>query len=74
MSERPLRLLLVEDSPDDALLLQDALDEAFGSAAEVIHVDRLAAALDVLAPHPEPLRAVALRRWDADARTVVQLA
>lgn len=36
--------------------------------------EQVATALDVLAPHPEPLRAVALRRWDADARTVVHLA
>lgn len=36
--------------------------------------EQLPAALEVLEPHPEPLRAVALRRWDADARTVVRLA
>ena len=35
---------------------------------------QLAAALDVLQPHPEPLRAVSLRRWDGDSRTVVRLA
>lgn len=36
--------------------------------------EQLPAALEVLEPHPGPLRAVALRRWDADARTVVRLA
>lgn len=36
--------------------------------------EQVAAALQVLEPPLEPLRAVGLRRWDSDARTVVQLA
>jgi 2'-5' RNA ligase len=36
--------------------------------------EQVAAALAVLEPHPAPLRAVAVRRWDADTRTVVRLA
>ncbi|ALU38825.1 hypothetical protein AS188_02630 [Kocuria flava] len=35
---------------------------------------QVAEALAVLAPPPEPLRAVGLRRWDSDARTTVRLA
>ncbi|MEX5302003.1 2'-5' RNA ligase family protein [Kocuria sabuli] len=42
--------------------------------ARRMHPDQVAAALDVLEPHPAPLRAVSLRRWDSDARTVVRLA
>lgn len=36
--------------------------------------EQVAAALPLLEPPPEPLHAVGLRRWDADARTVVQVA
>jgi 2'-5' RNA ligase len=36
--------------------------------------EQVAAALELLGPPAEPLRAVGLRRWDADARTVVRLA
>lgn len=46
MSERPLRVLLVEDDPDDAFLLQDMLTEAASTPVELDHVRRLAQALE----------------------------
>jgi PAS domain S-box-containing protein len=45
----PIRVLLVEDDPDDALLLRDALAEAEGRPFRVQHADRLAAGLTRLA-------------------------
>ncbi|WP_342378582.1 hybrid sensor histidine kinase/response regulator [Myxococcus stipitatus] len=43
--ERPLRLLLVEDNPGDALLLQEELREVGTTHFEVLHVERLAEAV-----------------------------
>lgn len=42
------RLLLVEDSPTDALLFRATLGEATDNGFEVVHVDRVTAALDEL--------------------------
>lgn len=44
MDERPLRILLVEDSPGDARLLRELLREAGSLRFELAHVERLAEA------------------------------
>ncbi|KAF0162904.1 MAG: two component signal transduction response regulator [Rhodocyclaceae bacterium] len=49
--QRPLRVLLVEDTPDDALLLLRALKKA-GFAPEHLRVDSAAALRDALAAGP----------------------
>jgi len=41
--------------------------------ARRLSAEQVAAALQVIEPPPEPLRAVGLRRWDSDAREVVRL-
>ncbi|MFL5383484.1 MAG: ATP-binding protein [Longimicrobiaceae bacterium] len=45
----PLRILLVEDNPGDARLIRETLRDAGSLAFELKHVDRLAAALPLLA-------------------------
>lgn len=45
MSGRPTKILLVEDNPGDARLLQEALAEAGSSRFEMAHVERLSEAL-----------------------------
>ncbi|WP_426756873.1 ATP-binding protein [Myxococcus sp. Y35] len=45
---RPLRLLLVEDNPGDARLLQEELKEIATAQFDVVHVERLADAVRVL--------------------------
>ena len=42
--EQPLRVLLVEDSPADARLIQEELKEVPSARIEVLHVMRLAEA------------------------------
>nr|WP_123784037.1 HAMP domain-containing sensor histidine kinase [Corallococcus macrosporus] len=49
MDGRPLRLLLVEDNPGDARLLQEELKEMTTGRFDVLHVERLADAVRVLA-------------------------
>lgn len=46
--KRTLRLLLVEDNPGDARLLQEELREVPSAQFEVLHVDRLSEALRVV--------------------------
>ncbi len=41
MNEKPLNILLVEDDPDDALLIREALAENSRDRYRVIHVDHL---------------------------------
>ena len=53
-AEHPIAILLVEDSPGDAMLVQQALSETRGSHFEVVAVERLA----------EAIREVSLRRFD----------
>lgn len=49
MEERTIRVLLVEDDPDDVLMLRDSLASAEGGMRTVLHTaDTLAAALDRL--------------------------
>ncbi|GHG98770.1 hybrid sensor histidine kinase/response regulator [Comamonas sp. JC664] len=48
MEGRPLRLLLVEDNPGDARLLQEELREITTARFDVLHVERLADAVRVL--------------------------
>ncbi|MFY1828933.1 ATP-binding protein [Myxococcus fulvus] len=57
--ERPLRLLLVEDNPGDALLLQEELREVGTTRFEVLHVERLADAVRLVGEGP-PVDAVLL--------------
>ena len=48
MDDAPLRVLLVEDDPDDALLLCEMLDEVESVRFELTHVDRVAHGLERL--------------------------
>jgi signal transduction histidine kinase len=52
VDERLLRVLLVEDNPGDARLLQEELREFSSEHFEVVHVDRLAEALRVVETSP----------------------
>ena len=47
-SNNPVRVLLVEDNPGDARLVQETLAQAGDGGFELTHVDRLSAALDRL--------------------------
>ncbi len=49
MEDKAVRVLLVEDNPGDARLLQLTLAEAGSEAFELVHVDRLSAGLERLA-------------------------
>lgn len=44
----PTPLLLVEDNPDDAFLLEETLQEDFSNQFQITHVERLAEALQLL--------------------------
>lgn len=46
---QPLRVLLVEDNPGDALLLTEALEEAPGGGMAVVHAETVGAAVEALA-------------------------
>jgi signal transduction histidine kinase/DNA-binding response OmpR family regulator len=48
MSDKLTRLLLVEDNPGDARLLQEALREVKNAQFELVHVERLSQALERL--------------------------
>lgn len=52
MNSSPIRLLLVEDNPIEARLVQATLVSAEGSAFHVETVDRLSAAIQRVATHP----------------------
>ncbi|MFA7007075.1 MAG: response regulator, partial [Verrucomicrobiia bacterium] len=45
MGEKPIRILLVEDNSDDAVLLRRTLEEGPRDQFELVHVERLEAAL-----------------------------
>ena len=49
MKERPIRVLLVEDNPGDARLVQETLAEVDTPAFELTHVERLSQARQRLA-------------------------
>lgn len=49
MKRTPIRVLLVEDNPGDARLIQEAFRDAGGTACELEWCDRLSAALERLA-------------------------
>jgi len=49
MAPKTFRVLLVEDNPGDARLIQESLREAPGAIFEVHHADRLDSALETLA-------------------------
>ena len=49
MTNERIRALLIEDNPDDALLMQEALAEAHGGSLELEWVDRLSTGLERLA-------------------------
>ena len=49
MVERPMRILLIEDDPDDALLLRAALQDAAPGAFRLHHVSHLSEALRLIA-------------------------
>ena len=48
MNEESIRVLLIEDDPDDTLLIQEMLSEAKGARFEVECADRLADGLERL--------------------------
>ncbi|MBI4342130.1 MAG: response regulator [Candidatus Omnitrophica bacterium] len=48
MTKKPIKVLLVEDTPEDARLMQEALAQETESAFEVHHADRLAQAVTFL--------------------------
>ena len=48
MSDNPLNILLVEDNPDDALLIEAALAESENGRFKLQHVIRLSEGLEVL--------------------------
>lgn len=48
MENYPIKILLVEDNPGDVLLLQETLSEITHFASDLVHVDRLADALQHL--------------------------
>ncbi len=48
MGDKPIRILLVEDNPDDALLLRRTLNEGPRGQFDLIHVERLDPALKQL--------------------------
>ncbi len=52
MDERPIRILLIEDQPGDAQLIQKALSQAGDFAFNLDWVKRLAVGLERLAAHP----------------------
>ena len=47
-----IKVLLIEDNPDDALFMRRALRDATPGPFQMAHVDRLSAALDLLASDP----------------------
>lgn len=52
MTDRQVELLLVEDNPGDARLIQEAIKEAAGEEFRVVWVNRLSAALDRIRTQP----------------------
>jgi signal transduction histidine kinase len=48
MNDKPIRLLLIEDSPGDARLIREMLDEAGPSLFELVHLQRLSEGLQRL--------------------------
>jgi signal transduction histidine kinase/DNA-binding response OmpR family regulator len=52
MTDQPIHLLLVEDSPTDALFLQEALAQVPSAQFRLTHRERLAEALDHLSQEP----------------------
>jgi PAS domain S-box-containing protein len=48
MTEKPIQVLLIEDSPSDALIVRDELAGAPGAAFEVTHIERLREAMQRL--------------------------
>ena len=52
MDKNEIRLLLIEDNPGDARLVREVLAEVRGVVYRVLHADRLAAGLQILAEQP----------------------
>jgi CheY-like chemotaxis protein len=52
MHREPITILLIEDNPLDARLLQEFLAEATGGPFELVQVERLANALTCLEEKP----------------------
>lgn len=48
MSDKPIKILLVEDNPGDAQLVKEMLAEATTAKFESRHAERLAEALEIL--------------------------
>jgi sigma-B regulation protein RsbU (phosphoserine phosphatase) len=52
MAKPPIRVLLVEDNPGDALLIREMLSESKDPSFELTRVERLDAARDAIEQHP----------------------
>ena len=48
MKAKYIRVLLIEDSPSDKLLLEEVLGHSSAATFEVIHAERLAQGLEIL--------------------------
>ena len=48
ITQKQIRVLLIEDNPGDARLLKEALEEANSALYHLVHVDRLSLALETL--------------------------
>ena len=48
MTGKPIKILLVEDNPGDARLIQEMVSEVDGAAFDLEHVDRLSTGLERL--------------------------
>ena len=56
MQRQVIHVLLIEDSPDDALIIQELLADSRQAVFEVEHVEWLAAAIARLAPTNDGVR------------------
>lgn len=71
MSDDTIKVLLVEDNPGDARLLREFLREPGGTAFDLVHVDRLGPALDLIAAEPFAVLLLDLSLPDAQGLKII---